>query len=398
MKAISLELALVALSFHYKSLTRATEIGAHKSLAGSESGRCRICSAPLMELLNGIQQDINYANKTISLDKLTTSLYRNLDELEGLYREHSVGLKDSQDALRYSLDHLASSLKLNKNTDLKSKTLEELIENLDLDTTALQARVQANIGPGARMREDMDRLMLRLEQAFERHTSQQIGLSEIRAKLISSSSPEIMASDQISPFAVKLFAKQSNALIVDQIVDGALLKSIFRNASRQINQVDERIHECRSYMKSRASSLVGGRLIGSGQTDFRSTGSTLAKQLSFVTSSIGNRTHTSNHSETVGGTVGRSMDPIMVKEKRNVSGNRVVQLNISQAMSASRKRLSDLARRLQEAHDELELLRSDSVRLENLLESTLSVSSKLKAENSRLRKLRLDSQLMVLAS
>lgn len=321
------------------------------------SKRCHICSESLKELLNEIQQDISYANKTITFEKLSSNRKKKLYDFEDAYTEHSLGLRNSQSVLTYSLDNLASLLRLNKTSDIGAERLTEFIAELENDTLKLQElsyRISNELSDSS--------LISNLEFSFVQHINRQIDLVEVENRINFLNTIELN-STQAFPFVAKLFAKQSNIRIAGQIADGASLESIYLNASRQVNRADRLLDECRSYRHSRAINLVGNSLLSTKQVSSRLVIRHVGADMAQITNE----------------TLRQSKAFKLSSEARRGSAG----TSLSEALDRSRAGLVRLAQRLNESNFLVDRLKLDLPKLNEVLDSTRNFIMRMRDEKTK---------------
>lgn len=101
---------------------------------------CEKCTKPLLNLVEEVGQDIDYARATIDSNKLADKLMTELDELIYTFDQHSFAYEESQIMVSVASANIMRLMRRNESI-ISASTLEKFIADLELETYEIDGQL-----------------------------------------------------------------------------------------------------------------------------------------------------------------------------------------------------------------------------------------------------------------
>lgn len=214
------------------------------------------CANQLLSYLNGVHQDLNYANRTIRIERLSERMGERLSDIESDLDQYSRARKESRDSLNRSIEHLL-------------RDHESAIEHFDLDGAVSrmldalekdQSKLLAQLNRTERddlVDCELSNLMFKMNSLQRQHKNLMTDLELAKENL------QELSSDESAD--VPELIERSQLVLDDQMRDSAVINSTLermRKPARQLVDLSSQFRELSRDSAQRAENLVTARILG----------------------------------------------------------------------------------------------------------------------------------------
>ena len=241
--------------------------------AGTNRTSCNSCSSSLLSLLEDVDQDIIYANRTLDVDKIESTLNRHLSSLERALDDHSKGLNDSSEMLVRSLDNLAYNSGQPK-ANLTCEAIYSTLDRLEVEAVDVDKNVTLFFEGPSKVRRRLDAalsilsaLIVKFKRQFDliAGTRNELDLME---ENYSNSVDDLTLGRHPGTFdLVEFDARQLRRLsrhlegsIASQLAHGLELAKLRQLVASRLEQIETFLGEFESLRRPRAAQLFVGHL------------------------------------------------------------------------------------------------------------------------------------------